>query len=92
MGSRWGQDGVKMGSRWGQHAPPYLERLTLPLPLARHREVKHRELFVSFARVHRRVSLEFADLGDLCGAFHQGLTLVHFSAQLERCLWDRGCA
>ena len=21
----------------------------------------------------------------------QGLTLVHFSAQLERCLWDRGC-
>jgi hypothetical protein len=22
----------------------------------------------------------------------QGLTLVHFSAQLERCLWDRGCA
>ena len=22
----------------------------------------------------------------------QGLTLVHFSAQLERCSWDRGCA
>ena len=22
----------------------------------------------------------------------QGLTLVHCSAQLERCLWDRGCA
>jgi len=22
----------------------------------------------------------------------QGLTLVHFSAQLERFLWDRGCA
>ena len=22
----------------------------------------------------------------------QGMTLVHFSAQLERCLWDRGCA
>jgi len=22
----------------------------------------------------------------------QGLTLVHFSPQLERCLWDRGCA
>jgi hypothetical protein len=22
----------------------------------------------------------------------QGLTLVHFSAQLERLLWDRGCA
>jgi len=21
----------------------------------------------------------------------QGLTLVHFSAQLERCVWDRGC-
>ena len=24
--------------------------------------------------------------------FNQGLTLVHFSAQLERFLWDRGCA
>jgi len=23
---------------------------------------------------------------------HQGLTLVHFSAQLERFPWDRGCA
>jgi len=23
---------------------------------------------------------------------HQGLTLVHFSAQLERFVWDRGCA
>ena len=22
---------------------------------------------------------------------HQGLTLVHFSAQLKRFLWDRGC-
>ena len=22
----------------------------------------------------------------------QGLTLVHFSAQLERFVWDRGCA
>jgi hypothetical protein len=22
---------------------------------------------------------------------HQGLTLVHFSAQLQRFLWDRGC-
>jgi hypothetical protein len=22
----------------------------------------------------------------------QGLTLVHFSAQLERLVWDRGCA
>jgi hypothetical protein len=22
----------------------------------------------------------------------QGLTLVHVSAQLERCVWDRGCA
>jgi hypothetical protein len=25
-------------------------------------------------------------------AAKQGLTLVHFSAQLERFLWDRGCA
>jgi C4-dicarboxylate transporter len=24
-------------------------------------------------------------------AQHQGLTLVHFSAQRKRCLWDRGC-
>ena len=24
-------------------------------------------------------------------AGEQGLTLVHFSAQLERFLWDRGC-
>jgi len=22
----------------------------------------------------------------------QGLAFVHFSAQLERCVWDRGCA
>jgi hypothetical protein len=26
------------------------------------------------------------------GALLAGLTLVHFSAQLERLLWDRGCA
>jgi hypothetical protein len=26
------------------------------------------------------------------GAVAQGLTLVHFSAQLERLVWDRGCA
>ena len=26
------------------------------------------------------------------GGSGQGLTLVHFSAQLERSLWDRGCA
>ena len=26
------------------------------------------------------------------GAHEQGLTLVHFSAQLERFVWDRGCA
>jgi len=25
------------------------------------------------------------------GSVIQGLTLVHFSAQLERFLWDRGC-
>jgi len=25
-------------------------------------------------------------------ARHQGLTLVHISAQLERFVWDRGCA
>ena len=25
------------------------------------------------------------------GAHHQGLTLVHFSAQRKRFLWDRGC-
>jgi len=37
------------------------------------------------------------DLGDLAlarGAFNahgQGLTLVHFSARLERFEWDRGC-
>jgi hypothetical protein len=31
---------------------------------------------------------------DHVNRFHQrqGLTLVHFSTQLERCLWDRGCA
>ena len=22
---------------------------------------------------------------------HQGLTLVHFSAQPKRCVWDKGC-
>jgi len=25
------------------------------------------------------------------GTHHQGLTLVNFSAQLERFVWDRGC-
>ena len=25
-------------------------------------------------------------------AISQGLTLVHFSAQVEHSLWDRGCA
>jgi hypothetical protein len=29
---------------------------------------------------------------DRCLRRRQGLTLVHFSAQLERFLWDRGCA
>jgi len=24
-------------------------------------------------------------------ASEQGITLVHFSAQLKRCVWDRGC-
>jgi len=28
----------------------------------------------------------------LCNSEYQGLTPVHFSAQLERFLWDRGCA
>jgi len=27
-----------------------------------------------------------------CAAASQGLTLAHFKAQLERFLWDRGCA
>ena len=27
-----------------------------------------------------------------CQSKWQGLTLVHFSAQLERFLWDKGCA
>ena len=31
-------------------------------------------------------------LEDLETAQTQGLTLVHFSAQLERIAWDRGCA
>jgi hypothetical protein len=30
-------------------------------------------------------------LGLLLRASHQGLTLVHFSAQRNRFLWDRGC-
>jgi hypothetical protein len=29
---------------------------------------------------------------DLRVRHHQGLTLVHFSAQLERFVWCRGCA
>jgi hypothetical protein len=32
------------------------------------------------------------DVPELLGAGRQGLTLVHFSAQLERFVWDRGCA
>ena len=27
-----------------------------------------------------------------CSSMSQGLTLVHFSAQLERSVWDGGCA
>jgi hypothetical protein len=35
----------------------------------------------------------FDDDGEARGAGpDQGLTLVHFSAQLERFVWDRGCA
>jgi len=30
--------------------------------------------------------------GKRSGGGGQGLTLVHFSAQLERFVWDRGCA
>jgi len=30
-------------------------------------------------------------MGVSCPPFNQGLTPVHFSAQLERYLWDRGC-
>jgi hypothetical protein len=29
---------------------------------------------------------------ELATTSNQGLTLVHFSAQLERFVWDRGCA
>jgi len=30
--------------------------------------------------------------GEGDGSFEAGLTLVHFSAQLERFAWDKGCA
>jgi len=30
--------------------------------------------------------------GRSAGRVGQGLTLVHFSSQLERFVWDRGCA
>jgi hypothetical protein len=43
------------------------------------------------------VDVAAADNGNGKGAAEaaaagQGLTLVHFSAQLERFVWDRGCA
>ena len=37
------------------------------------------------------VGIVIFDYGDEEGE-GQGLTLVHFSAQLERFVWDRGCA
>jgi len=40
---------------------------------------------------NQRHSLSGATLNMLKG-MRQGLTLVHFSAQLERIVWDRGCA
>jgi len=42
----------------------------------------------------RRYLAELVDPveGGLVDPVFQGLTLVHFSAQLERFSWDRGCA
>jgi len=42
-----------------------------------------RSCFSEYALVRARVIVEVR---------WQGLTLVHFSAQLEHFLWDRGCA
>jgi len=38
------------------------------------------------------VGLGGRQMPGLVASTRQGLTLVHFSAQLERFLWDRGCA
>jgi hypothetical protein len=35
---------------------------------------------------------ELADYGFTCGCVRQVLTLVHFSAQFERFVSDRGCS
>ena len=37
-------------------------------------------------------NMSTTSLCDSEGGMGQGLTLVHFSAQHERFLWDRGCA
>jgi hypothetical protein len=36
------------------------------------------------------IVVAFSTLGTLLGTAAQGLTLVHFSAQLKRILWDMG--
>jgi hypothetical protein len=52
--------------------------------------------FVRFVLVTRSVHLFRHGVDELLGgepvlAAQQGLTLLHFSAQRERFLWDRGC-
>jgi hypothetical protein len=46
---------------------------------------------VSLGQRRKPVRLEPANEGGFI-AIDQGLTLVQFSAELERFLWDRGCA
>jgi hypothetical protein len=43
-------------------------------------------------RTPRRDAAASAATSGVCSPANQGLTLVHFSDQLKRFLWDRGCA
>jgi len=42
-------------------------------------------------RLGVRVVVVVRRVHDVVRALRQGLTLVHFSAQRKRILWDRGC-
>jgi hypothetical protein len=45
-----------------------------------------------FWEEYRSVAAAASAAAFAAAAISQGLTLVHFSAQLERFVWDRGCA
>jgi len=70
-----------------------LERVRLGLPRPRRQRSAHLEGLVTHLSKHTSTSLVTTSLNialRFSSSRKQGLTLVHFSAQLERFLWDRG--